>query len=340
MDDWQKWQAEVFKRAQEQYQDARSGSPLSSVVVLGALLALSSQQVYTCVQLANVKESQDQHIAAQSDGNQAALKEDLEKRLADLELASKKTTRNQKNDERREDLHAVAGRVDSTQEQLQRSISTTQKLRADQERSVQELGHQLATKADQQQVGILSQDVADTREDLDSAKRKLQETIAQLGMTRSELGTLIARNHDEIGKLRKLGERDYFEFTLNRSQIPQVVAGVGLQLKKTDVKRMHYTIDVYANDYRIEKKDRGVNEPIFFYVRDSRQPIELVINELDGNRATGYLSALKGTMLAGYARADTTDDPDWEPFGMLKKRTEPVSQNTASPIAGSVPPNW
>ena len=33
-------------------------------------------------------------------------------------------------------------------------------------------------------------------------------------MARSELGTLLARNHDEIDVLRWMGERDYVEFTV------------------------------------------------------------------------------------------------------------------------------
>ena len=246
MDDWQNWQTDALRRAQQQNPETGGTRPGVSVVLLGVLLALASLQVYTCVRLAEVEESLDRHIAAGSDANQAMLRKDLEKRLAAVERAYQKTVRNQKNDERQEDLNAVASRVDSTQAQLPRSISTTQNLRADQERNAQELGRQLATKADQQQVGILSPDISDTQEDLDSAKRRLQETIGQLGMTRSELGTLIARNHDEIGKLRELGERDYFEFELRRFDRPRFVAGVGLQLKRTDAKRLHYTIDVYA----------------------------------------------------------------------------------------------
>ena len=37
-------------------------------------------------------------------------------------------------------------------------------------------------------------------------------------MARSEMGTLIARNHDEIDQLRRLGERDYVEFKVDEAR--------------------------------------------------------------------------------------------------------------------------
>ena len=74
-------------------------------------------------------------------------------------------------------------------------------------------------------------------------------------------------------------------------------------------------------------------------MRQTRQPIELVVNEVEGDRVAGYLSALKGTMLAQYAKPDPVDDPDWEPFKIIKKETAPVSQKTGSAPLGSAPPN-
>ncbi len=335
MDDWQKWQSEAFKGTVERNQEPQNPETFSAgLVLLGALTLLAILQIYTWVRLSRVRESLDQRLAAQSDPKEANLRQDLEKRVRALERAYERTARSQKGHGVPDSINAVAGRVDSTQEELKRSISATQKLRQDHERTKEELDRRLEDKADQSQIGALSQDVSETRGDLNSAKKKLEETVAQLGMTRSELGTLIARNHEEIGALRALGERDYFEFTLNRSHSTRLVAGLGLQLKRVDVGKMHYTLDVYADDRRIEKKDRGINEPVFFYVRDKRQPIELVVNEIEKDRVAGYLSALKGTMLAALAKPDTIDDPDWEPFKQLKKQKPlPISQKAPDPSA-------
>jgi hypothetical protein len=107
------------------------------------------------------------------------------------------------------------------------------------------------------------------------------------------MGTLIARNHDEIDQLRRMGQRDYFEFALTRKSGPQKVGGIQVQLKSTNVKKNRYTVDVLADDKSFEKKDRSVNEPIFFYTGGSRAALELVINKVTKSGATGYLSLPK-----------------------------------------------
>jgi hypothetical protein len=64
-------------------------------------------------------------------------------------------------------------------------------------------------------------------------------------------------------------------------------------LKKTDRKKNKFTIDVVADDKRIEKKDKNVNEPVQFYVAKARQPYELVINEIGKDAIKGYLATPK-----------------------------------------------
>src|SRR5208337_2288342 len=117
-----------------------------------------------------------------------------------------------------------------------------------------QLKEELAQKADQQQVGALTQDVTSTKTDLDTTKKDVGKIAADLGMARSEMGNLIARNHDDIEYLRKMGDRDYFEFTLAKNQ-PAKVAGVRLTLKKTNLKRYQFTLDTLANDMAVERKD-------------------------------------------------------------------------------------
>ncbi len=48
----------------------------------------------------------------------------------------------------------------------------------------------------------------------------LNSTKEDLKMARSEMGTLIARNHDEIDQLRRLGEREYVEFKVTARTSP------------------------------------------------------------------------------------------------------------------------
>ncbi len=147
---------------------------------------------------------------------------------------------------------------------------------------------ELATKANTDDVNKLNGDVTGVRTDLDATKNSIQ-------MARSEMGTLIARNHDEIDQLRRMGQRDYFEFTVQRKSGATKVGTIQIQLKDTNTKKNRYTINVLADDNSFEKKDRSVNEPIFFYTGGTRQAIELVVNKVTKSTATGYMSVPKAT---------------------------------------------
>ena len=64
-------------------------------------------------------------------------------------------------------------------------------------------------------------------------------------------------------------------------------------LRKADPKRSRFTVDVIADDKKVEKKDRTINEPVQFYVSRARQPYELVVNEVRKDRIVGYLAVPK-----------------------------------------------
>jgi small-conductance mechanosensitive channel len=154
---------------------------------------------------------------------------------------------------------------------------------------------ELANKANTEDVNRLNGDVTGVKTDLDATKNSIQ-------MARSEMGTLIARNHDEIDQLRRMGQRDYFEFTVQRKGGATKVGSIQIELKDTNTKKNRYTINVLADDNSFEKKDRSVNEPIFFYTGGTRAALELVVNKVTKSMATGYLSIPKA---AGAASAST-----------------------------------
>jgi hypothetical protein len=154
---------------------------------------------------------------------------------------------------------------------------------------------ELATKASADDVTKLNGDVTGVKSDLDATKTSIQ-------MARSEMGTLIARNHDEIDQLRRTGQRDYFEFTVQRKGGATKVGTIQIQLKDTNTKKNQYTISVLADDNNFEKKNRSVNEPIFFYTGGTRSALELVVNKVTKSSASGYLSTPKA---GGAATAST-----------------------------------
>jgi hypothetical protein len=104
---------------------------------------------------------------------------------------------------------------------------------------------------------------------------------------------LIATNAEELMQLKALGDRNYYEFDLRKQKQPVKVGDVLVRLTKADTKRNRFTIEVIADDKKVEKKDRTLNEPIQFYTMSARQPYELVVNNVQKDRIVGYLATPK-----------------------------------------------
>ncbi len=188
------------------------------------------------------------------------------------------------------ELTLVTKRLRITQGDLKKAREEAAQIREENAKELADMDTavkgELATKASTDDVKAVSGEVTGVRTDLDSTKSDLK-------MARSELGTLIAKNHDEIDQLRRLGERDYLEFTLDKKGQPQKVGNVTVELRGTNPKKNQFSLAIVADDKRTEKRNRTVNEPIFFYMKGTKQPLELVINQVDKNKVTGYLSAPK-----------------------------------------------
>ena len=132
-------------------------------------------------------------------------------------------------------------------------------------------------------------DVAATRKDLDDTKSKLTTAIGDLGVQSG----LIARNHEEVEELKRLNERNIYEFKLSKEKLPQHVGPVQLILRKINAKRLTFTLDVIADDKSVERKDKSLEEPIQFYTRGTRTLYEIVVYDVQKNSISGYLSTPK-----------------------------------------------
>ncbi|MFY9583002.1 MAG: hypothetical protein WAR21_00755 [Candidatus Acidiferrales bacterium] len=188
-------------------------------------------------------------------------------------------------------LNVVTDRLKLTQGELSNSRKQAKQIRAEYSRQMAAVESSLSTKANADDVKTLTGDVSGVRSDLDSTKQNLQ-------MARGELGTLIARNHEEIDQLRRMGQRDYYEFTIARKGDRQKVGNMMVELRGTNPKRNQYTLALYVDDMRLEKKNRSVNEPIYFYTRGSRAALELVVNQVTKSKVVGYLSVPKSVAAA------------------------------------------
>src|SRR5256885_6314064 len=188
------------------------------------------------------------------------------------------------------DLNVVTKKLKITQGQLKVARAEASKLNDETTTKLTALDTsvhtELATKAGSDDLKNVDTKVGGVRTDLDTTREDLK-------MARSEMGTLIARNHDEIDQLRRLGERDYVEFTIAGKNKPQKVGNLTVELKGVNEKRNQYSVAMTAEDRRIEKKNRNMNEPIFFYLSGTKIPEELVINKISKDTVSGYVSIPK-----------------------------------------------
>jgi hypothetical protein len=132
-------------------------------------------------------------------------------------------------------------------------------------------------------------DMASTKSDLEATKAKLERAIGDLGLQSG----LIARTRDELDNLKHRGDRNYYEFTLRKGKGRTPVSTISLQLRNTDSKKSRYTLDVLADDRTIEKKDRSIFEPLQFYTGRDHMLYELVVNDVQKDQISGYLSTPK-----------------------------------------------
>jgi DNA repair exonuclease SbcCD ATPase subunit len=166
----------------------------------------------------------------------------------------------------------------------------TAKLAQQQQASEQRIGAVSSDVASvKTDVGGVKTDVATTRSDLDATKSQLQRVMGDAGV----MSGLIATNHDQLEELKHKGDRNYVEFTLQKGAKPTLLSTVKLKLEKVDNKHSRYTLTVSADDRNIEKKDKNLDEPVQFYTGKDPVLFELVVNNIDKNKVSGYLSMPK-----------------------------------------------
>ena len=222
----------------------------------------------------------------------------------------------QKNVELAQKDEALSARLRATTETLGQSVGMTQKQIEMKTQAIMvaqaaqaKAEHAQTAKLEQaqaeatKQIGAVASDVsvvktdvsgakasiADTQTDLANAKQDMQRMMGDEG----KMSGLIATNHDELEVLKHKGDRNYYEFTLQKGGKPTLLSTIKLQAKKVDDKRSKYTMVVSADDRNIEKKDKSLDEPVQFYTGKDPVLFEVVVNNISKNQISGYLSTPK-----------------------------------------------
>jgi chromosome segregation ATPase len=265
-------------------------------ILFGFVMALVAANVYLFYQLNQVKTDltkKNEALAAEVDKVKEAnsittqsskrtiqaLHDQLEteKRQARLAVGEAKTTALKKVEETEQKLEAEQA---AAQKQVESHIS-------DVKQSVDTTNTKVAE---------VNTEVSSVKSDLGSTKGQLEKTIADLKRTNGDIdghSVLIATNSKELSALRALGERNYVEFNITKAKQAQKVGDVLVRLEKSDPKHNRYSIELTADDKKVEKKDRTVNEPLQFLTSKSKQPYEIVVNDVKKDQIAGYLSIPK-----------------------------------------------
>ncbi len=275
--------------------ETRKGS-LMIPILFGVVLALAAANVITFVWLDGLK--QDMATMRRSLTNEVA-------KVRDTSTLSTSSSQQHMNDLReelqqaRQQAAAAAGLA--RKDALKHADQLARQLQEEQAKQQAQVNSQLSEVKDaattaNSKISDVSTDVGNVKTEVAATKSELDKTISELKSVRGDLGVqsgLIATNGKELAALKALGDRNYYEFKLAKSKQFQKVGSVQIQLSKTDPKKNKYTLQVIADDKKVEKKDKNTNEPVQFYMAGARQPYEIVVNEVGKDQITGYLSAPK-----------------------------------------------
>jgi cell division protein FtsB len=268
---------------QESYQYESAGTPRWISVLFGVTIALLAVLAYAGYST-QARLSQD--LAKQQDQNKilTAQLEQANARIADVKSQMEITTH----------------RMGLTQSELAQAKSRAEAIRKEQEASDQKLTAQLSRveKENEEKIGVVATEVGGAKKDIEATKSDLEATKGKLERSLGDMNVmsgLIARNRDDLEDLKRRGDRNYYEFTLQKSKTAQRVGPVQMSLNKTDPKKAKYTLTVVADDKTIEKKDKTSGEPVQFYVKgvSRMSPYEIVVFDVAKNQITGYLATPK-----------------------------------------------
>ena len=254
-----------------------------SKVLFGVLLAIGV--VYILVSLYFIFDTRNQLAALNKDQQNSVEKLNEKVAATNRDLKASTETLAQQIGLKEQDLQT---RMSARASELERMQKAAERRMAEETKAqmTQVSGEVAGVRTD---LGTTKNDLAAAKTDLDATKSKLERMVGDLNVQ----GGLIAKTRDDLDELKHRGDRNIFEFTLQKGAHPTPVSTISLQLRKTDAKRNKFTLNVMADDKTIEKKDRNIAEPLQFYTGRDHQLYEVVVFTVNKNQITGYMATPK-----------------------------------------------
>ena len=273
------------------------GSDIKVPILIGAVVALLAANIYLYTQLDRLR------------GDFGEFRKNMQIEVTSLKESSTVSTQTARRsltslkDEleaarRQASMAAGQAKVDAQKhaEELSKRVAAEQARQTEAVKTELTAAVSNAEKNAATKVAEVSTEVGAVRTEVATTKSELEKTATELRRVRGDLdgtSSLVATNGSELEALKRLGERNIFEFNITKSKEPRRIGDVALIIKKVDQKKNKFTIELVADDKKVEKKDRNINEPIQFYVSKARQPYEIVVNEVKKDQLIGYLSTPK-----------------------------------------------
>jgi len=131
------------------------------------------------------------------------------------------------------------------------------------------------------------------QDELAQHQKAIESTQSDVASARTELSGSIARTHEELVALARKGERNYYEFDLTKSKQFTREGPISVSLRKANSKHDYADLALLVDDAQLTKKHVNMFEPVMLYTWESKQPVELVINQVSKDHIRGYVSTAK-----------------------------------------------
>ena len=215
-----------------------------TALVAGAIIALVAANIYLYVQIDHARTDMRAEMAKMHDSIMAE--------VTSLRDASSVTTASQQQhlETLKQDLETARTQARTLSSQAKaeaeaRAEQLAKQIEAEQAKTTQQVRSEISgvkqtAETANAKIADVSTDVGSVKTDVASTKSEFEKTIADLKSVRGDMGVqsgLIATNGNELAALKRLGERNYFEFKVGKSKQPQRVGDITLKLTQRPTPR-------------------------------------------------------------------------------------------------------
>jgi chromosome segregation ATPase len=176
-------------------------------------------------------------------------------------------------------------------------------LKEGQQRQGEELASVGQQKADRTEVndlrnetGEIKKQVTEANSNISDLRQATSRNAGEIESTKTAVASVreaTDANRKTISDVQYSLARDVYNFELTENTGIMKVDDVSLRLRKVELSKQRYDMEIFTGNKRLKKTGQLLNEPIYFFVTGAQKPYELVVTKLDKKHVIGYLSVPK-----------------------------------------------